>query len=149
MTERLIADTDAQACFLKWHLHGHAERLAAFMHWGAYTPAEALEEIQGLALWRRNRAGYKCDHRRAGRELLVEVYRQQAAKHQATAQAIRSAVLAELRADGGQERAADAAAVVAQSASLKPPHHIFAEAIESALREFRFASARWNRRGAS
>jgi hypothetical protein len=149
MTERLISGAAAEACFLKWAMRDHAARLAALVHWGGYTSAEALEEMQGLTLWRRNRAGYKCDHRRAGRELLIEVYREQAGRHQDTAKAVKSAVLAELRAGGDQERAAAMAAEVAQSAALPPPPHIFADAIESALREFRFASARWNRRGAS
>ena len=146
MTERLFSDAAASAYALRRWLEHDVRRTATLILWSVYSPAEGLSELQGIGRMHDIRCKrLDCSSDMVAREMLVEEYRRQSAIHEATCANVRAAVLTALRDAGDQERAAAAAARIAEAAELPPPPHLFGGAIEAAIREFRFAAKRWTR----
>jgi hypothetical protein len=147
---RMISDAAASAYMVRQWLAHDVERAAICIWWGLYSPADALEEVQGLGRLLDIRVRrLDCSTDAVAREMLVEAYRRQGDLHHATVEAIKTAVLASLRAGDDRATVARVAASAAKGRRLPPPPAFVTKALEDAAAEFRAAETWWKKRASA
>jgi hypothetical protein len=143
-SNRLISDAAASAYGLRIWLAHDVARIVTGIFWQTYPPGDALDLVKGLARSIADAVGgLDCSSDQVARQMLVDEYRRQRHRHEATSEAIQAAVLDALRAGLDRKAVEAAVKIVVKEQTLAPPPWLVTQAKEDAAAEFRIAEDWW------